>query len=109
MFKSPFNFAGRIGRSEYGISFAIYFVFYFSFMLMDENSAYAIPALLVLIPMLWFIYAQGAKRCHDIGKSGWWQLIPFYFFVLISRPGDFRENEYGESPREDERLIGKVE
>ena len=48
--------------------------------------------------LLWFFIAQGAKRCHDIGKSGWWILLPFYFVWLCFAKGDEHENEYGEVP-----------
>ena len=49
--------------------------------------------------LLWFFIAQGAKRCHDIGKSGWWILLPFYFIWLCFAKGDECENEYGEVPQ----------
>jgi uncharacterized membrane protein YhaH (DUF805 family) len=51
----------------------------------------------IILIILWvFMLMQGAKRCHDIGNSGWWQLIPLYFIWLMVAKGDEGENEYGE-------------
>ena len=36
-----------------------------------------------LIPAYWFFFAQGAKRCHDRGNSGWYILIPLYWIWLM--------------------------
>ena len=55
--------------------------------------------LLSLIPLYWFILAQGAKRCHDLGNSGLYQLIPFYGFLTVLEDGDEGENEYGFDPK----------
>jgi len=30
--------------------------------------------------------AAATRRLHDIGKSGWWQLVPFYSFYLCVQP-----------------------
>ena len=60
--------------------------------------------LALLIPCL----AVGARRLHDIGRTGWWQflyLIPligslvliFAFFIIPSQDG---ENQYGTNPIE---------
>lgn len=46
----------------------------------DAASALLILYLIMLVPYCWFIWAQGAKRCHDRGNSGWYQIIPFYGF-----------------------------
>jgi uncharacterized membrane protein YhaH (DUF805 family) len=103
MFESPFSFNGRIRRTEFGISLLLYMVMYLQMIGFvinrhpRDNNAGAF--LLLAIPALWFLWAQGAKRCHDLGNSGWYQLIPFYGLWLLfqnSKPGT---NEYGENPK----------
>ena len=98
MFKNPFSFDGRIRRTEYGISFIIYIAYYI-FSLVVTGSTGGVIFLVLLIPVIWFLWAQGAKRCHDVGRSGWWQIIPFYFFVLLFQDGDRARNEYGSNPK----------
>lgn len=102
MFKNLFSFEGRIRRTEYGVSFIIYMVAYGILMLIITAAAKSggvIIALLGLIPMIWFLWSQGAKRCHDLGNSGWWQLIPFYVFAMIFQEGQAGNNQYGENPK----------
>mgnify|MGYP003178602454 CR=1 FL=1 len=104
MFKHPFSFKGRIRRTEYGISFLIYFLWYTIGQVLMQDSDPSLEAclfvLVPLIPMIWFICAQNCKRCHDRGNSGWYQLIPFYFFVLLFGEGESGSNSYGDNPKE---------
>ena len=96
MFNAPFSFEGRIRRTEYGISMIIYIVAYaLTIGLVKASSVFVI----VYIPILWFLWAQGAKRCHDRGNSGWYQIIPFYALWMLFAEGDLSENEYGNSPK----------
>jgi uncharacterized membrane protein YhaH (DUF805 family) len=114
MFKAPFSFEGRIRRTEYGLSIiiqaiALTFVQLFVVaMIVGSSSSYSSPdnsnglALLFFIfwiPSLWFLWAQGAKRCHDVGNSGWWQLIPLYGLWLIFEEGQAGQNKYGDDPK----------
>lgn len=104
MFKRPFSFHGRIRRTEYGISFIIYFIWAvilnISTQSNDAPEGMAIFLLVTYIPMIWFLWAQNCKRCHDRGNSGWYQLIPFYFFVLLFGDGEEGTNDYGDNPKD---------
>ena len=91
MFKALFSFNGRIGRAEYAITFACYI-----FVIVLVNTMVETMPLLVLFlfPMIWILWAQGAKRCHDQGKNGWYQIIPLYFIALLFIEGDTGLNKY---------------
>lgn len=99
MFSNPFSFEGRIRRTEYGISLIIYVII---FAILNEilKSGNEVAILgLAYIPMLWFLWAQGAKRCHDIGNSGWYQIIPFYDLWILFAKGENIINKYGPNPK----------
>jgi uncharacterized membrane protein YhaH (DUF805 family) len=108
MFKNSFSFEGRIRRSEYGISLILFAVarviitlIAASLMSSSSNIDGAIfLSLFLSIPILWFLWAQGAKRCHDIGNSGWFQLIPFYALWMLFQDGEPGPNQHGENPKD---------
>lgn len=110
MIKKFFSFNGRIHNSEYFISL---FIFLFEVIMMQNmfsgfnaniSSIKLIIYGLINIVFLWLLIAQSAKRCHDLGKSGWWQLVPFYGFVMIFKNGQIGANKYGENPRGENEL-----
>ncbi|RYE55062.1 MAG: DUF805 domain-containing protein [Sphingobacteriales bacterium] len=108
MFKNPFSIEGRIRRLEYGLSYIIYFVYLFLEIIIltvggligdIDNPKDTITLYLLASPAIWFMIAQGAKRCHDRNNSGWWQLIPFYGFWMLFADGDIGPNDYGDNPK----------
>ncbi|MBA4852639.1 DUF805 domain-containing protein [Emticicia sp. BO119] len=99
MFQAPFSFDGRIRRTEYGLSYVVYMVVIFFIALILPNTGAEIITLILYIPLVWFMLAQGAKRCHDVGNSGWYQIIPFYFLWLLFQDGEAGENGYGLNPK----------
>ena len=50
-------------------------------------------------PVFWVFIAQNVKRCHDIGKSGWNQFIPFYHITLLFEDSHYGVNEHGVNPK----------
>jgi uncharacterized membrane protein YhaH (DUF805 family) len=99
MFKQPFSFDGRIRRTEFGLSYIIYIVAAVVIgALMSIDGSFSLLGLL-FIPAIWFLLAQGAKRCHDRGNSGWYLLIPFYVFWMLFADSDIGSNEYGLNPK----------
>ncbi|WP_100614976.1 DUF805 domain-containing protein [Confluentibacter citreus] len=101
MFKNPFSFEGRIRRTEYGLSYLIYMAIYLGVAMFVSRAgeSYSIIFPFLLIPLLWFLLAQGAKRCHDRGNSGWYQIIPFYGLWMLFGESDYGSNEYGDNPK----------
>ena len=102
MFNNIFSFDGRIRRTEYGISFII-LVFarvILSLMLVSGGGENINVAFFILmLPVRFFFFAQGSKRCHDVGISGWYQLIPLMPLYLIFGAGHEGPNKYGEDPK----------
>ncbi len=82
MFSKPLSFNGQIGRVEYLISFLIFWIFAIGLSVIANQGNSNILSLIKII-VSYFLIAQGAKRCHNIGKSGWHQLIPFYFIWML--------------------------
>lgn len=98
--KGFFSSMGRSGRGEYfGICFGLGLVngFLAAILSASNNEIIAIVYLLYYVIMIWLSVAVGARRCHDLGHSGWFQLIPFYGLAMLFCPGDKTDNEYGKA------------
>lgn len=112
MFKNVFSFEGRIRRLEYGLSYIFYYAYDIIVSILierplldfrtinsDTDFKTGVIFFLSLLLAIYFMIAQGAKRCHDRGNSGWWMLIPFYGLWMLFADGDVGDNEYGPNPK----------
>jgi uncharacterized membrane protein YhaH (DUF805 family) len=102
MFKDIFSYKGRIRRLEYGLTYLGYSILtslseYFTSY--SDSLIAGIIHLAIVLPMVWILIVQGAKRCHDRGNSGWYQIIPFYVFWMLFANSDDGPNEYGDNPK----------
>jgi uncharacterized membrane protein YhaH (DUF805 family) len=98
MFRNLFSFDGRIRRLEYVLSFILWYFYFIMCALISKGSELYY---ILLIPGLWFLWSQGAKRCHDLNYSGWWQIIPLYGLWLIFQESKHGYNIYGSNPKGD--------
>jgi uncharacterized membrane protein YhaH (DUF805 family) len=104
-----FSFTGRIRRSEYFItqitaSFIgsiLFFVLGVGMFAGNGEGAGVSLFLMVIVYAIifWVILASGAKRCHDRGNSGAYQLIPFYGLWMLFGDGEHGTNRYGVDPK----------
>lgn len=87
------DFKGRASRSEYWW-FMLAYVLVGVICDLINSTLGSVQALVFLLPMI----SSAARRLHDIGKSGWFQLIPFYNLYLLVQPTQPESNAYGEPP-----------
>jgi uncharacterized membrane protein YhaH (DUF805 family) len=101
------TFSGRWRRSEFWwfVAFDIALTIVISILVVLLPSGGAVLAwIFVFLGTLVPYLAVGARRLHDIGRSGWWQLLSLvplgnllllYWWVL---PSDSGPNAYGPAP-----------
>ena len=93
------NFNGRASRQEYWmfILFNMLFTFGAGFLdgLLGLGFVATIYSLAVFVPSI----AAAVRRMHDVGKSGWFLLIPIYNFILAVSDSEPNQNSFGPSPK----------
>lgn len=102
-----YDFTGRARRSEFWQFILCYWIVDAVLTALGRHIGFfniisSIVALALLVPSL----AVGARRLHDIGKSGWLQLfffLPIIGWILLivwwakdSQPGS---NDFGPNPK----------
>ncbi|AFC26436.1 DUF805 domain-containing protein [Saprospira grandis] len=96
------TFSGRARRKEYWMFVIINAVIQqvlsgVGIAIMGEAGVFlgSIFALVTLVPTI----AVAVRRMHDVGKSGWFMLIPIYNFILAVSDSEHGENQYGRNPK----------
>ena len=95
------DFTGRARRAEYWMFILIYMIISVVLSVLGLEVVSFILGLALLIPST----SIAARRLHDTGRSGWWQLIAIIpiigIIVLIYflAQDSHEANEYGENPK----------
>jgi uncharacterized membrane protein YhaH (DUF805 family) len=99
--KNYANFKGRSTRPQYWWFYLFAIICSYAPILIASAvdmpmiaTIGTIASLALLIPNL----AAGVRRLHDVGKSGWFLLVPIYNLILLlsnTQPG---ENKWGPDP-----------
>ena len=89
------DFNGRARRKEYWM-FILFNAIVSTVLNVISPEVGGIYSLAVLIPTL----AVLIRRMHDVGKSGWYILIPIYNLILALTDSESGENEYGVNPKD---------
>ena len=92
------NFEGRASRAECWyfflfnciVAFTVGFIAGFT----DVPALSTLYTLALLVPS----WAVAVRRIHDVGKSGWFILVPIYSFILLVMKGQEDQNEFGPVP-----------
>ncbi len=92
---------GRTSRKAYWMFYLFSFLFAFGAGFIDGffglgTEEYGVLGtiynLFILVPTI----TAGVRRMHDVGKNGWYLLIPIYNIVLLATKGSPEKNKYGE-------------
>ena len=108
------DFKGRVRRKEYWMFTLFQFIFAITAIILDSilglsfapqitnGSIYLLFGLITFLPSL----SITVRRLHDVGKSGWWYLIPLipligsiWLLVLLCKDSQEGENNWGENPK----------
>lgn len=101
-------FSGRARRKEYWmfflfnilISFALGLVLGFAGAMLGVGTQLSdaggmVYGLAILLPAV----AVAVRRMHDLGRTGWWVIVPVANLVFLCTNGQDGENEYGPDPK----------
>lgn len=95
------DFSGRARRKEYWMFILIYIIINVVLAVLGLNVISMLVGLGLLIPSI----SIAARRLHDTGRSGWWQLIALlpligFIVLIVFLVQDGQEtNDYGVNPK----------
>ena len=110
-FKNYANFNGRARRSEFWwfwlfvVIVQVVVQTLIAVIVGTDSILYSLLVFVLAIALAIPLYAAGARRLHDTGKSGWLQLLVLIpcagiiiMIVLWAQQGSGVDNQYGAPP-----------
>lgn len=95
------DFNGRARRKEYWMYILVYMIINLVLGVLGMELLSGLVALGLLIPSI----SIAARRLHDTGRSGWWQLIVlipiigFIILIVFLAQDGHDTNDYGVNPK----------
>jgi uncharacterized membrane protein YhaH (DUF805 family) len=86
------NFKGRASRREFW--WWTLFTVIVSVALSGFSGLDSLASAGLFLPSI----AVGCRRMHDVGRRGWWQLIPIVSFVFACQKSVAELNQFGPPP-----------
>lgn len=99
------DFEGRATRKEYWMFILFYLILYVVLVVIDSSMESLLLSTLFSLGLLVPSISVAARRLHDTGRSGLWQLISLIpiigtIIVIIFLVQDsHEENKYGPNPK----------
>ncbi len=99
------DFTGRATRKEYWMFVLFYIIIYIALAFVDVLIGTFILSALFSLALLVPSISLAARRLHDTGRSGWWQLISLIpligviIIIVFLAQDSHDENEYGPNPK----------
>ena len=108
VFENYANFEGRARRSEYWWFFLLNMIISYGFAFFCGYIEMPLLSLVYSLGVLVPSIAVAVRRMHDVGKSGWYCLIPIYNLILACTEGEHGENQYGPNPKNEHDEINQI-
>ncbi len=80
------DFSGRATRKEFWSFVFFYYLSIFLAGIIDGLLGIDAFGNLVFLALILPYISCAVRRMHDVGKSGWFMIIPFYNFILAISP-----------------------
>lgn len=104
-FKKYAEFSGRATRTQYWMFILFFMIIYFVLALIDVFAGTMVLAFIFNVAVFLPSIAIAARRLHDTGRTGWWQLIVLIpligaiVLIIFFVQDSVEENEYGPNPK----------
>jgi len=89
------TFTGRAQRSEFWYFVLLFVIAEIAGIIIDEATDTGVAGKLITLVLFLPFLAVFARRLHDIGRTGWWVLLPFVpvlistWIIIVETPGVF--------------------
>lgn len=80
------DFQGRATRKEFWSFFLFFYAVAFIADVIDDFYGFEFVGGFAFIALILPYLAVAVRRMNDVGKSGWFILVPFYNFILLCTP-----------------------